>query len=251
MSVTTIQQIVADAKVAFIAAKSDGKLEAEEVVQIALSVGKKVHAIAGASLQEKEALVLLCLKKGLAAAGGLQGLADLAGSGPEGLAAAEKQVLGAALKTVNVLKEHVPKMFGVSPGALLSCCSAAASVGAALLPKDAALIMEALQCVEAFAGKADVSGNVVAAAAPVAPAPAPAAAVAAVAIPAAAETTQESATVAAPASAPAPAPAPAPVAVAAAAATVDAPPANISDAAPNPVASPPAARESTLEVAFA
>ncbi len=254
MSVTIIQQIVADAKVAFIAAKSDGKLEAEEVVQIALSVGKKVYAIAGASLQEKEALVLLCLKKGLAAAGGLQGLADLVGSGPEGLAAAEKQVLGAALKSVNILREHVPKMFGVSPAALLSCCSAVASVGSALLPKDAALIMEALQCVEAFAGKADVSGNaVVAVAAAVAPvavaAPAaPVAPVAAVAIPEVAETTQESVAATVAVSAPA---APAAAPAAAAPSAQDAPPQNISDAAPNPVASPPAAPESTLQVAFA
>jgi hypothetical protein len=246
MSVTIIQQIVADAKVAFIAAKSDGKLEAEEVVQIALSVGKKVYAIAGASLQEKEALVLLCLKKGLAAAGGLQGLADLVGSGPEGLAAAEKQVLGAALKSVNILREHVPKMFGVSPAALLSCCSAVASVGSALLPKDAALIMEALQCVEAFAGKADVSGNAVVAApaAPVAPAPvAPVAAVAAPVAPEVVETTQESVAATVAVSAPAPVPA--------APSVADAPPQNISDAAPNPVASPPAAPESTLQVAFA
>jgi hypothetical protein len=235
MSATQIQQAIADAKVAFIAAKSDGKLQAEEVVQIALLVGKKIHTIFGASLAEKEALVLLCLKKGLAAAGGMQGLED---------PAAEKQVLAAALKTVKLMKEYVPQLFALPKG-FFSCCSGLAAAGAALLPKDAAVIMEALQLVESFAPVAaavpveEVSAvaTIQESAAGVSEAPAAVSAPAAVAeAPAAA--------VAVPAAAPA-----APAAVPAAA--EDTPPVSISDVAPSLVASPPVAPEPIHEVEFA
>jgi hypothetical protein len=222
MSATQIQQILADTKVAFIAAKSDGKLQAEEVVHIALSVGQKIHTIFGASLAEKEALVLLCLKKGLAAAGGMHGLED---------SAAEKQVLAAALKTVKLMKEHVPELFAVPKG-FFSCCSGVAAAGAALLPKDAAVIMEALQFAESFgsAAVAEISA--------VATIQESAAGVALV-VPAAAAAAVTPAAAAAPA-----------VAVPAAAAE-DTTPASISDVAPSLEASPPVAPEPIHEVEFA
>jgi len=214
MSATQIQQILADTKVAFIAAKSDGKLQAEEVVHIALSVGQKIHTIFGASLAEKEALVLLCLKKGLAAAGGMHGLED---------SAAEKQVLAAALKTVKLMKEHVPELFAVPKG-FFSCCSGVAAAGAALLPKDAAVIMEALQFAESFGSAAVAEVSAVA-------------------------TIQESA--AGVAEAPAAAPAPVAVSEATPAAAEDTTPASISDVAPSLEASPPVAPEPIHEVEFA
>jgi len=222
MSATQIQQAIADAKVAFIAAKSDGKLQAEEVVQIALSVGQKIHTIFGASLAEKEALVLLCLKKGLAAAGGMQGLED---------PAAEKQVLAAALKTVKLMKEHVPELFAVPKG-FFSCCSGVAAAGAALLPKDAAVIMEALQLVESFAPVAAVPVEEVSAVATIQES----AAGVALVVPAAP-------VAAAPAAAVAEAPA--------AAAAEDTTPASISEVVPNLEASPPVAPEPIHEVEFA
>ena len=225
MSATQIQQAIADAKVAFIAAKSDGKLQAEEVVQIALLVGKKIYTIFGASLAEKEALVLLCLKKGLAAAGGMQGLDD---------PAAEKQVLAAALKTVKLMKEYVPQLFALPKG-FFSCCSGLAAAGAALLPKDAAVIMEALQLVESFAPVAAVPVEEVSAVATIQES---AAGVAAAPVAAAA------------AAAAAPVAAAAPAAVTPAAAE-DTTPASISEVVPNLEASPPVAPEPIHEVEFA
>jgi hypothetical protein len=160
-SVAGIQGIINETKAAFVIAKFDGKLEAYEVVQIAKDVAMKIHSLSSGSLEEKKALVALALKQGLAAADGLHGLADLAASGPAGIAAAEKQVLDAALAAVNVLLDAAPHLFAPAQNLLsslrqplLRClpfCSQAASLAEVLDPKDSALIAEALQAVKTVA----------------------------------------------------------------------------------------------------
>lgn len=160
-SLSAIEKIVQEAKDAFIEAKADGKLEAAEVVQIASSVSQKIHRLQSLSSADKRALTVLCLKKGLAAAGGLQGLAALAESGPAGLEAAEKQVLDAAMAAVGGLMAAAPRLFASAtrwgvPPALLACLPFCSEALAVLEPKDAALIHEAFACV---AGKADLPSN--------------------------------------------------------------------------------------------
>jgi hypothetical protein len=157
-SVTGLQGIINETKAAFVIAKFDGKLEASEVVQIATEVAMKVHALSVGSLDEKKALVALALKKGLAAADGLHGLADLAASGPAGVAAAEKQVLDAALAAVNALLGAAPHLFAPAQTLLSSLkrslsrclpfCSQVAALAEVVDPKDSALIAEALKAVE-------------------------------------------------------------------------------------------------------
>ena len=164
MSATLLNTIVRDAKVAFVVAKHDGQLEAAEVVQIAVMISKRVHALENLSLAEKDALVMLCLKKGLSAANGLQGLSALAEAGPEGMAAAEHQVLAAGVAAAKSLQDAVPQLFAPVKNSLqacLPCFAQCAAVAAVLDPKDAALIQEALQCVQAAAGAKDLSGNVI------------------------------------------------------------------------------------------
>jgi hypothetical protein len=137
---SAIETIIRDAKVEFLIAKHDGVLEASEVVHIALSVAKKVFALANLSEDEKDALVLLCLKKGLAAADGMAGLPAFAALPPGAVAAVEEQFLKAGVSAVRAMRAAFPVK-----KALLCClpyCSAAMTV---LDPKDAAIVQDALQ----------------------------------------------------------------------------------------------------------
>lgn len=175
-----LEGIIQEVRDGFVEAKADGKLEAAEVVHIASLASQKIYKLAGMSVADKKALVLLALKKGLDAAGGLHGLEDLVGLGPEALATAERQVLNAALASVDGLLAVVPHLFAPMKSALAAClpfCSSAESALTALAPKDAALIHEAFLCVANVVGKPlvqeDSVKEVVAPAAPAPAAPAP------------------------------------------------------------------------------
>jgi hypothetical protein len=157
----SLESIVNETKQAFVSAKADGKLEAAEVVQIATGVAKKIHALQTVSADEKKALVLLALKKGLAEAGGLLGLKNLSIAGPDALAAVEKQVLNAALAAVYGLMDAAPHLFAPAHNllsrlrgflsVLLPYCSQAAALASVLDPKDAKLIEEAKAYLEGLA----------------------------------------------------------------------------------------------------
>jgi hypothetical protein len=170
---SVLDTIIRDAKVDFLIAKHDGVLEASEIVHIALSVAQKVHALGSISDEEKDAMIVLSLKKGLAAAGGMPFVGDLPPAMVEGL---ENQLFQAGLAAVKAMRGVAPRLFAPAKNALLAClpyCSQLAGVASSVLaPKDAAMIQEALKCAELVAGKKEG----VVAVAPVAPAvPAPAA----------------------------------------------------------------------------
>jgi len=137
---SAIETIIRDAKVDFVIAKHDGVLEASEVVHIALVVAKKVFALANLSEDEKDALVLLCLKKGLAAADGMAGLPALAALPPATVAAVEEQFLKAGVSAARAMRAAFPVK-----KALLACLPYCSAVAAVLDPKDAAVVKEALQ----------------------------------------------------------------------------------------------------------
>ena len=164
-----LEGIIQEVRDGFVEAKSDGKLEAAEVIHIASIVSQKIYKLGGLSMADKKALVMLSLKKGLDAAGGLHGLEDLAGLGPEALATAERQVLNAAIASVDGLLAAVPRLFAPLKGALASClpfCSSAENTLTALDPKDAALIHEAFLCVATVTGKPAAPAEVVTKVAP-------------------------------------------------------------------------------------
>ena len=239
-SLSPLQTILKEAEDAFVAAKADGKLEATEVVQIALQISKKIYLLSGLSLADKKALILFALKKGMVAAHGLHGMVELEKAGADSLAAAERQILNGAMAAVDGLMSHVPRLFAPVKSALLACLpflSQAANVASELLPQDAALIHEAFGCVASVAGKAPVPAAVVStlesvetvvaevpAAAPLEAVAAPAAPLEAVAAPAA-----PLEAVAAPA-------APVPV-------VEDTPPQSTPETAPSPAASLPSVPE--------
>jgi hypothetical protein len=145
-----LELIVREAKVEFAIAKHDGVLEVSEIISIALLVAKKVYALTGLSETEKNAMVVLALKKGLAVAGGLDGLPAFSAIPASAREAVEDQLLKAGLSAVQAMRAAAPALFAPLKKAVRSClpyCSAIQSAAAAIDPKAAALIQEALKLV--------------------------------------------------------------------------------------------------------
>jgi hypothetical protein len=247
-----LDEIVKYAQGAFIQAKSDGVLEAGEVVQIAVGVAGKLQALGQLKGSEKKSVVLYCLKKGMDAAGGVGELPGLKGAAAETRKAVEDQLLAAAGAAIDMAVAVAHGEIDLKKHGVKSClplCLSAAAVARNLLPKEAAIVKTALSWAEDQGRAYAVAQGLVEGDAPAAPpAPAPAAA-AALPVPAAP---------AAPAAPPAETPAPiqesaAPPAAPAAPAEPPAeaaPPATESETAPSPGASPEAAPLQTHEVRF-
>jgi hypothetical protein len=147
---SAVEDIVRGANLSFSIAKDDGTLEVSEVIRISLDVAKKVYSLQHLSEKEQEALVRFCLKKGLAAAGGLNGLPAFAAVQGPALEALEGQVLHAGLTTVKMMRKNIPALFAPAKKLLARClpaCSLVASAVKVLDPKDSAIVEEALQFV--------------------------------------------------------------------------------------------------------
>jgi hypothetical protein len=169
--VGSLDEIVKYAQGAFIHAKSDGVLEAGEVVQIAVGVAGKLHGLGQLSGSEKKAVVMYCLKKGLDAAGGVGELPGLRGVAPEMRKAMEGQLLAAAGAAIDMAvavahgKIDLTKDL-LKPKTCLPLCLSAASVVQALLPKEAGIVKNALAWAEEH-GKAYAAAQGLVPAAPV------------------------------------------------------------------------------------
>lgn len=165
-----LELIVKEARDAFIIAKADGVLEAGEVVQIAVDVARKLQRLGGLSGSEKKAIVLLTLKKGLDAAGGVASLPGLAEATPELQAKFEQQILAAAGAALDVAVAAASGQIDLrKPASWKAClpvCTSLAQASLAFVPKDQPILKEAL----GFA----VAGVAAAPAAPAAPLAAPA-----------------------------------------------------------------------------
>jgi hypothetical protein len=146
-----VEVIVQGAKDAFTSAKSDGKLEVTEVIHIALDVAKKVYLLGHLSEKEQLALLKLCLKKGLVAAGGLVSLPAFVNVPVDALDVLENQILQAGLSAVNVMKMNAPAFFAPLKnflGRFLPGCTLLTSVVKVLDPKDSVILKEALELFE-------------------------------------------------------------------------------------------------------
>jgi hypothetical protein len=146
-----VEVIVQGAKDAFISAKADGKLEVTEVIHIALDVAKKVYVLEHLSEKEQLALLNLCLKKGLVAAGGLVSLPAFANVPGDALDIVENQILQAGLAAVKVMKKNAPVFFAPLKNLVarfLPSCTLLTSVVKVLDPKDSVIVQEALQLFE-------------------------------------------------------------------------------------------------------
>ena len=182
----SLDEIVKYAQGAFISAKSDGILEAGEVVQIAVAVSAKLRALGQLSGSDKKSVVLFCLKRGLDAAGGIGELPGLREAPAEMKKAVEEQLFAAASATIDAVVAVARgtidlKKDGVR-GGLLAClpvCMSIASVAQTMIPKDQALLKQALQFVQANAQALAAPAAAPAAVPAAVPAAAPAAAPAA------------------------------------------------------------------------
>lgn len=145
-----LEALVTETRHAFVVAKSDGKLDAGEVVQIALGVAQKVRGLAALSGSEKKAVVLLTLKRGLEAAGGVATLPGFADATEDVKAAAEAQLLGAAGAAIDVAVAVASGKLDLrKPAAWKACLPACLSVASVLLPKDQELLGQALKLAQA------------------------------------------------------------------------------------------------------
>jgi len=144
MSATPLEILVKETRHAFIIAKSDGVLDSGEVIQIAVDLAQKIQKLANLSGSEKKALLLLTLKKGLDASGGLDTLPGFSNASLETKQAFEDQLLTAASTTIDMLVSAVQgKIQLANPKTWLSCIFPCLSALKMALPKDKLFLQEA------------------------------------------------------------------------------------------------------------
>jgi len=144
MSATPLEALVKETRHAFIIAKSDGVLDSGEVIQIAVGLAQKIQALANLSGSEKKALLLLTLKKGLDASGGLDTLPGFTDASAETKQAFEDQLLTAASTTIDVLVSAAQGKIQLSnPKTWLSCLFPCLTAIKMALPKDQPFLQEA------------------------------------------------------------------------------------------------------------
>jgi hypothetical protein len=156
MSLSSLELLVKETRREFIIAKLDGILDAGEVIQIAGGLAKKIQGLAELSGSDKKALLLLALKKGLEASGGVDSLAGFANASAETKAAFEENLLmGASVAVDLMLSAASGKLDLRKPASWKACLPVCLSVAKTLLPKDHALLNEAAKHAEALLNKGE------------------------------------------------------------------------------------------------
>jgi len=141
-----IDTLIKETKAAFIIAKSDGILDASEVIQIAVDLAKKIQALASLSGSEKKALLLHTLKKGLDTSGGLDSLPAFANSSNEAKTAFEDEILKAASKTIDVIFDAVNgKIDFRKPANWKFCLPLCISAANVMIPNDQNVLKDAVK----------------------------------------------------------------------------------------------------------
>lgn len=131
MATSTVETLLRDTEAALATAMQDGKLTPVEVVTVAVQISQKIHVLSALTAAQKEALIYMCLSKGVSAIGGLE---------------AQEQVLLAAVTAAKALRDAIPAPVQGLLAAWLPFCFSAKQVAETMLPKDAALIEEAVRC---------------------------------------------------------------------------------------------------------
>jgi hypothetical protein len=152
----TLEELVKETRHAFIIAKSDGELDASEVIQIAVDLSQKIQKVEGLSGEEKKSLLLLSLKRGLDAAGGVDSLPGFANASEEIKKAFENQLITAASSAVDVMiaaangKIEFKKLADKK-----SCIPTCVNIAKSVLPKDQKLVQDALKYAESLVKKTE------------------------------------------------------------------------------------------------
>lgn len=156
-----IELLVKETKAAFVIAKSDGNLDASEVIQIAVALSQKVQKLASLSGNEKKSLLLLTLKKGLDTSGGVGVLPGFADASAEVKAAFEESLLNAASAAIDaIILAASGKLDLKKPANWLACLPACLSAVNVILPKDQVQLKEAVEFAEKILHKTTDPSNV-------------------------------------------------------------------------------------------
>ena len=159
---TPIELLVKETKAAFIIAKSDGNLDASEVIQIAVTLSQKVQKLVNLSGNEKKSLLLLTLKKGLDTSGGVGSLPGFADASAEVKAAFEENLLNAASAAIDaVVLAASGKLDLKKPSNWLACLPFCLSAVNVMVPKDQVQLKEAVEFAEKLLNKGTDPANIV------------------------------------------------------------------------------------------
>lgn len=131
MELSPVEQLLRETQAALATAMQDGKLTHVEVVTVAVQISQKVYVLSALSAAQKEALIYMCLSKGVSAIGGLE---------------AQEHVLLAAVTAAKALRDAIPAPVQGLLAAWLPFCFSGKQGVETILPKDAALIEEAVRC---------------------------------------------------------------------------------------------------------
>lgn len=134
----SLEALVKETTDSFVTAKSDGVLTVSEVIKIAVNLSQKVQKVAGLAGSEKKAMLLMTLKKGLEASGGV-----------EFLSGHEEQLINAAVASVEMVLLAASGGFDFKkPSSWRSCLPVCLSMAKQVMaPKDAELLAEAVKSV--------------------------------------------------------------------------------------------------------
>ena len=144
MSQTPLELLVKETRAAFIIAKSDGVLDAGEVIQIAVELSQKLQKLTQLSGSDKKNMLLSTLKKGLEESGGVDSLPGFADASSDTKQAFIEQLLNAASVSIDmILSAAAGKLDLRKPSSWLQCLPVCTGMVKVLLPKEKALIEEA------------------------------------------------------------------------------------------------------------
>jgi len=145
-----LEALIKETKASFMIAKSDGVLDASEVIQIAVEVSQKVQKIAGLSGSEKKAMLLMALRKGLETSGGVSSLPGFSDASEETKQAFEDQLINAASVAIDmVLCAASGKLDLRKPSSWMQCLPICMGLAKTVMsPKDTAVLQEAKKAVE-------------------------------------------------------------------------------------------------------
>ena len=154
MSLTPLEELVKETRHAFIIAKADGVLDAGEVIQIATNLVMKIQKLSALSGSEKKSMLLMTLKKGLDASGGLESLPGFTDASKETKQAFEDSLMTAVSVSVDMmLSVAAGKLDLRKPSSWKACLPVCMSAVKALIPKDQALLQEAAKYSETILKK--------------------------------------------------------------------------------------------------
>lgn len=154
MSLSPLEVLVKETRNAFIVAKVDGVLDVSEIIQIAVGLAQKMQKLTDLPGSDKKALLLLTLKRGLDASGGVDNLPGFSNASAEEKAKFQEQLLAGASVTVDLMLSAASGKLNLrKPSSWKACVPVCLSVVKTLLPKDQALVNEALKYSETVLNK--------------------------------------------------------------------------------------------------